>query len=170
MAGKLQPAFWGGLFIGVLSALPIVKFGNACCCMWVIAGGVLAAWVAQSNQPYTVKAAEGALIGLLAGVIGALIAFPINLLFADFERGWALRFLENADAEIPPELRSMLENAQAGAIMQVFSFFTSIVVNAVFGMLGGLLGAALFKKNTPPPPPPPGTVEVLPPIERPDLG
>ena len=33
---KLQPALFGGLFIGVLSALPLVSVGN-CCCLWVIA-------------------------------------------------------------------------------------------------------------------------------------
>ena len=43
MGGRLQPAFWGGLFIGVLSALPFVSVGNCCCCLWVVAGGVLAA-------------------------------------------------------------------------------------------------------------------------------
>jgi hypothetical protein len=32
----------------------------------------------------------------------------------------------------------------------------------VFGLLGGLLGAVMFKKDAPPPPP--GTVEVLPPL------
>jgi hypothetical protein len=36
----------------------------------------------------------------------------------------------------------------------------SIVIDVIFGLLGGLLGVAIFKKNTPPPP---GTVEVLPP-------
>jgi hypothetical protein len=37
------------------------------------------------------------------------------------------------------------------------------VAGAVFGMLGGLLGVAVFKKDVPPPPPPVGTVDVLPP-------
>ena len=34
-ASKLQPALLGGLFIGVLSALPIISAGNCFCCMWV---------------------------------------------------------------------------------------------------------------------------------------
>ena len=36
----------------------------------------------------------------------------------------------------------------------------TIVIDVVFGLIGGLLGVALFKKKTPPPP---GTIEVLPP-------
>ena len=35
----LQPALYGGLFIGVLSALPVVNIGN-CCCLWFAGGGV----------------------------------------------------------------------------------------------------------------------------------
>ena len=41
---KLQPALFGGLFIGVLSALPIISAGNCLCCMWVVAGGMLATY------------------------------------------------------------------------------------------------------------------------------
>ncbi len=39
------PALLGGLFIGMLSALPIVSVGNCCCCLWMIGGGVLAAYL-----------------------------------------------------------------------------------------------------------------------------
>ena len=64
MAERLQPAFWGGLFIGVLSALPIVQVGNCCCCLWVVTGGVLAAYLRQQQSPYAIPASEGALVGL----------------------------------------------------------------------------------------------------------
>src|SRR3712207_3305780 len=72
-APKLLPALLGGLFIGVLSSLPIVKIGNVCCCLWVISGGVLAAWVMQQNTTRPVTPGEGALVGLLAGLVGAAV-------------------------------------------------------------------------------------------------
>ena len=37
-----RSAALGGLFIGVLSALPIVGAANCCCCLWVVSGGALA--------------------------------------------------------------------------------------------------------------------------------
>jgi uncharacterized membrane protein YeaQ/YmgE (transglycosylase-associated protein family) len=161
MTGMQQPAFWGGLFIGVLSVLPLVKFGNVCCCLWVVAGGVLAAWLAQSNRPQSLRAADGALLGLMAGIIGAVIATPISLVFSDWERNMMLRFMDSADAEIPAEVREMIENSATGAVGHVISFVMNLVLFAIFGLLGGLLGSAIFKKNAPPPPP--GTVEILPP-------
>ena len=51
MNDRIQPALWGGLFIGVLSALPLVNAGNCCCCLWVVCGGVLAAYLRQQNSP-----------------------------------------------------------------------------------------------------------------------
>jgi hypothetical protein len=44
--------------------------------------------------------------------------------------------------------------------MIAFKFVFGVVTGAVFGMLGGLLGVAMFKKNAPPPP---GTADVMPP-------
>ena len=78
-SGRLQPALYGGLFIGVLSALPIVNMGNCCCCLWVVAGGALAVYLRQQNMPYAVTSAEGALMGLLAGLIGGVIAALISI-------------------------------------------------------------------------------------------
>ena len=61
MSDRLQPAIWGGLFIGVLSALPLVNAVNCCCCLWVLVGGALAAYLRQQNNPYQIDAAEGQL-------------------------------------------------------------------------------------------------------------
>ena len=41
-----------------------------------------------------------------------------------------------------------------GTGVQLFAILFNVVISAVFGMLGGLLGVAIFKKNVPPPPSP----------------
>ncbi len=165
-APKLQPALYGGLFIGVLSALPFVNIAN-CCCLWVIGGGALATYLMQQNHPYPIGAADGALVGLLAGLIGGMlgviIAVPIEMAMGPMQQRllqtWVL-----SNPDIPPQTREMFENMAArgvSPVMIAFRLMFAVVVGAVFGMLGGLLGVALFKKDAPPPPP--GTVEVLPP-------
>ena len=50
MQPTVQPAVLGGVFIGVLSALPLISAGNCCCCLWVIGGGVVAAYLLQQSQ------------------------------------------------------------------------------------------------------------------------
>jgi hypothetical protein len=160
---KLQPALFGGLFIGVLSALPIINFAN-CCCLWVIGGGVLATYLMQQNHPYPIAAADGALVGLLAGLIGGilgtLLSIPVEMMMGPFQRQIMERVL-SSNPDIPEETRRMLENMNVGAVAIVFKLVFSVFIGAVFGMLGGLLGVALFKKKDLPPPP--GTVDILPP-------
>ncbi len=43
---RFQPALLGGLFIGVLSSLPVIGIAN-CCCLWVILGGMLTVYLEQ---------------------------------------------------------------------------------------------------------------------------
>src|SRR5436190_23965148 len=97
-ASLTQPALIGGVVMGVLSALPIVSVGNACCCLWVVSGGVVAAYVLQQNQPAPITPADGALVGLLAGVFGAVVvtalSIPINLLVGPSERRMLERVLD----------------------------------------------------------------------------
>jgi uncharacterized protein YqgC (DUF456 family) len=168
MPERFQPALWGGLFIGVLSALPFVNLGNCCCCLWVILGGVLATYLRQQNTPFQLQASEGALLGLVAGaiggVIGQVLSIPLEMMMGPLQQEFIQRMLEN-NPDLPSEVRDAMGSATAVGAVRVVSALVSIFISTVFGMLGGLLGVAIFKKNLPPPPPPgTGTIEVLPPV------
>jgi hypothetical protein len=165
MNDRVQPALWGGVFIGVLSALPLVNIGNCCCCLWVICGGALAAYLRQQNSLHQIEAAEGALVGLLAGAVGGIIAavlsIPFQLLVGPYQRQIMERILAS-NPDVPAEARDAIERfgSATGVAARIIGMLVSVVIDIVFGLIGGLLGVALFKKKTPPPP---GTVEILPP-------
>jgi hypothetical protein len=169
---RTQPVIIGGLVMGVLSALPIINLANVCCCLWVIAGGVTAAYMLQQNQSAPITAGDGALIGLLAGLAGAVInivvAIPIDILSSPFEGALLERAREMGDA-VPPAFRDMVEEAArqretGGMGMAVVGWFVwfciMLFIGAIFSTLGGVLGAAIFKKpgrpdviDVPPTPP-----------------
>lgn len=154
--------------MGVLSALPLISAGNVCCCLWVICGGLLAAYLLQQNQAEPIAPGDGAVVGLLAGLIGAfvqaVVSIPINLLIGPMERAMVQRFVEMA-GNMPPEVREMFErynNPEGPAaayfiIGKIFALLFWLCVGAVFSTIGGLLGALIFKKNLPP-----GTIDVTP--------
>ena len=150
----------GGLVMGVLSALPLINAVNFCCCLWVISGGLVAAYMLQQNQVLPITPGDGALVGLLAGIIGAFVYFvlsiPISILMEPMQRAMLQRTLEMA-GNMPPAVRQFLENSSGprgmvgGAIARVIGLFFMLAVGSIFSTLGGLLGAAIFKKSTPSP-------------------
>lgn len=156
---KTQPALLGGVAIGVLSALPVINLAN-CCCAWVLFGGALAAYLMQQNHPDRVTAGDGALVGLMAGAVGAVVwavlSIPMHALLGPLQAGMLERAMANA-SDIPPEFRQFIESMQGGVVMGaawVFSFLFMLCLSMFFGMLGGVLGALFFAKDGPPPPPP----------------
>ena len=155
--------------MGVLSALPIVAAGNLCCCLWVVSGGAIAAYLLQQNQAAPIEPGDGALVGLLAGLTGAfvqfLVAIPIGIMVAPMERAMLQRVIEIAGT-MPPEMRDAIErysntDAQLGVALVILKHVVSLMVwlfvGAIFSTLGGLLGALVFRKQMPP-----GTIDVPP--------
>src|SRR6188474_2294896 len=166
---KLQPALLGGVLIGVLSALPVINLAN-CCCAWILFGGALAAYLMQQNHPEPIMIGDGAIVGLLAGLIGAfvwvIVSVPITLAMAPFQAAMTQDFLSNA-RDLPPEMRAFFERfsgAPTIGLGLLLGFFVMLVVSSLFGMLGGLFGALMFRQDPIIPPPIPQWTAVSPPL------
>jgi hypothetical protein len=155
--GKHQPALLGGLFIGVLSLLPIIGAANLCCCLWVIVGGVLVTYLKQQGQPTPVETSDVAVSGLLAGVIGAVISSAGFMLMSGLTgpaiQDGVRQALEQS-GDVPPQVRDMVERFTNPRTLGMLMFVVNIPLYAVFAMLGSLLGLAFFRKKTPPQAPP----------------
>src|SRR5689334_7633948 len=109
MSGRLQPALLGGLVIGVLSTLPFVSRLNACCCLWVIVGGVLTTYLLQERLPHPVTAGEAAVTGLLAGVVGAVLASIVGAVTMAVMGGVGASFDELPREGMPPDFERVIE-------------------------------------------------------------
>jgi len=162
-ASLIQPAVIGGLVGGVLSALPLISGGNLCCCLWIVSGGVVAAYLLQQNQTAPIVPSDGALVGLLAGVACAfvflVVSIPVNLLVAPLEQQILERLAETMN-NMPPEFREYATRSTSGGMrvaMAVFSFIFMLFLGAIFSTIGGLLGALVFARKTPP-----GVIDVPP--------
>lgn len=157
MNDKLKPALIGGVILGILSAIPAV---NYCCCIWAIAGGLIAAnlYIKKSATPAT--PADGAIIGALAGAIGValiiVIGIPLNLIV-----GTAMMSL--FQGMVPPDQAAQMNQMMAAGVGIASAIKSAVIVSVlavIFSAIGGLLGVAIFEKRkggagAPPPPPPP---------------
>lgn len=156
--GRHQPALFGGLLIGVLSSLPIIKAGNICCCLWVICGGLLTVYLQQQRQSEPIETGEAVIGGLLAGVIGAIIVgiftYITLLVFGPvIQSGMdSVRQQFESNPDMPPAARDFALSVirmMTGGGAAVLVMLITIPVYAVFSMLGALLGTALFRKKPP---------------------
>jgi hypothetical protein len=148
MNNKLKPALLGGLIVGLPSALlSIVPIANWCCCLFSIAGGVLAGFLYIKSSQTQVSVGEGAIVGGMAGVVGGIIyviiAIPIALVF-----GMAMMTSQLSQAGVDVPFSPMILMVLAGIITAIFL--------AVLATLGGLVSIPIFEKRkgggAPPPP------------------
>jgi len=152
--GRHTPALLGGLFIGVMASLPVV---GACCCLWGVCGGMLVAYLQQQSRPDPIETADAVLGGVLAGVIGAIIAGLVLVAMVSMGRTPIEQMMQDAMTEsgqLPEEMRQRVLQFVTGRNLVLLIFVVNIPTYAVFSMLGSLLGVAFFRKKTPPQAPP----------------
>ena len=142
---KLKPALLGGLIVGILSAIP---FLNYCCCIWGIGGGVLAGFLYIKSAPIPVKVGEGAVLGVLTGLVGAVLYFIIGVPIAYFLSGAQMEeALRTAGVQLPAGV--------SGLMLFVLSGLIGGLILIVLAVIGGLISVPIFEKRKDGPPPPP---------------
>ncbi len=153
---KFGPALIGGAITGILSLFAGFLDTNAFvilsffCIVWALLGGAVAASLYVKRSPVPVRSGEGAVVGLIAGAIAALIYLALDTPVAYSIHAETIEFLSSQQRE----------KITAGAFFAVSGIFGAVTI-AGFSVLGGLIGVAIFEKrkgspHTSMPPPPPG--------------
>ena len=167
---KLMPALYGGIIIGVISGIPVLNLLNCCCCAGVLLGGALAVFFYKNDlkegmPPLT--SGDSIELGALAGVIGAVVG---SILTAGFMAALGnvsgetiMGILEGFRDQMPPGTLEQVEESIRESGFSILQLVMSLVIDTVFGLLGGLIGFAIFKPkpqmlNTQPPAIPPSQV------------
>lgn len=158
MNNKLKPAIIGGVVLGVLSVIPFVNWVNACCCLWAILGGLLAAQLYVKGSPTPTSTGDGAIVGALAGVVGGIIAIvigiPVSYLMSGLMSGIIAGMLEGVNPAQSEMMRAQMEGQSI--LAHIVNGFILAVLLIVFSTIGGLIGISIFEKrkgSVPPPPP-----------------
>jgi hypothetical protein len=140
------PALIGGAVAGTLSSIPLF---NCLCCIWIIGGAMLAAYLLVKDSPDVLSAGDGVIVGILTGIIAAGVHSFINVPLRPIIKGFfhnMMRWLAEYTEEVPSGWEDWL-----GGELSTFSFFLELTIFAVFfsilGALGGILGIALFGKK-----------------------
>jgi hypothetical protein len=152
--GMFKPALVGGITAGVLTAVPLV---NCFCCLWIIGGAMLAAYLFAKGSPTSLTPGDGAVLGILTGIVAAVADSIVGLPFETMNREFVQKFMDQFSQfveEMPSGWERWLDLRAGGMSPAWFllGLLASAVIYAAFGALGGLIGASMFGRKKVPPP------------------
>lgn len=153
MPDKNQSILLGGLVVAVLST-SYLSLINMICCLGVIVGAVIAVWHYTETNEITVSGGTGATMGVLAALFGLIVASIIN--FGLIKMGirhdqvfteWMINAM--GDNMPPEQYDAMVEQMNADITIGLMLKNTALgaIVYVIFGAIGGMIGAKMFKKG-----------------------
>ncbi|HKQ99238.1 MAG TPA: hypothetical protein VJT09_01115 [Pyrinomonadaceae bacterium] len=153
--GRFVPGLIGGAVAGILSLiagfLPPDAFVifSFFCVLWAVIGGAVASNLYIKRSPTPVRTGEGAVMGLIAGAIGALLYLALATPVAYAMHADYIQMVANQQPE----------KISAGAFFALSGLAGAVTILG-FSVIGGLIGVPMFEKrkgyHTSVPPPPPG--------------
>jgi len=143
------PALIGGAVAGILANIPFIIFP---CCIWVMGGAMLAAYLLVKDSPVALRSGDGAIVGVFTGIVAAVVHAVVNILLQPFIRDIFQRLIERAAEyieEMPPGYEDLLEGGGFETSVPVFflGLVVWVIVFSLFGALGGIIGISLFGKK-----------------------
>ncbi len=145
----------------IISVFPFLNLINLICCSGIIFGGAAGTFYYSKQLEKVgqiIQNKDGIMIGLLAGIISAII-YVISSTLIVMVSGQnpvdiAYKMTEQYGFQIPPESQRLLQQVYEDYQKQGFSFlmigvelFSRIISHCIFGPLGGLLAASIINKR-----------------------
>lgn len=164
----LMSALYGGIVLAGVSAIPGLNILSTpcCCCAGILFGGFMAVFFYKkeltADMPLLASSdclQLGALAGVLGGIIAIVLHYGVVAMFGNVGGEFILKVLENFKDKIPSEAWDQIEEG-INKGLSPFQAFVSLIIDTIFGLLGGLIGYAVLKPkqqmmNVQPPSQPP---------------
>ena len=168
MPSRTQSILIGGLVVGALST-SVIGIINLLCCAGVIIGAMVGVWHYTETNRLTIESGQGALIGAMAGVVGAILAGLFNqlLVVLGLDIGGNTQEMIQQFSQMQgnggiseDQLQMLLQNSW---VFVLLATAFNVVLFGIFGAIGGAIGASVFQKGgdapTPPSAPPSGSTD-----------
>lgn len=163
---KLLPALYGGVIMAVISAVPFLNLVNCLCCAGIMFGGFMAVFFYKNDLGEGMPPLEnsdglalGALAGLFGAVIGTILSAGIFAIVGNVAGQAVVNMMEGMlGDQMPPEALDQMRTSMEDGGFSFMNLVIALIIDPLFGLLGGLIGFQVFKSKTvtmPPPPPAP---------------
>ncbi|MDQ7040437.1 MAG: hypothetical protein Q9M35_05810 [Rhodothermus sp.] len=151
MSKKLPSILLGGAVIAVTNTLlgmfvlhfalkqsPLAVLISYLGCLVSIGAGLLAVWHYTSTYQETVSGRQGAILGFWAGAAAMLIGSILSGLLK-----WT-----GLMPDVPAQMHYNVPSFALHWSFQILVYLFTVVIYALLGLIGGVIGAALFKKGS----------------------
>jgi len=146
----VAPAILGGIVSGVLMGFPFV---NIPCIIWLVLGGMVAAYFlvldrsSRDKVNGCISIRVGALVGGLSGLLGASIAMVISLFvavnFSDLIAGGIANLMDPGTAALAAQ--ALTTDPNLDVVSLLVKYVAMLIIFPLFGMIGGALAAKLSR-------------------------
>jgi len=150
----VKPALIAGIAFGIAGAIPFIDWINCACCALIISCGFVAAYLYSKPMKAAglgFTAGNGAVVGLASGVVYGVVAgclgAVINHMLGLTDLNQIMEQMEQMGTMDPEamEMASRFMESTGPATFALAGIFFSLLLGAIFGALGGLIGGAVFK-------------------------
>ncbi len=147
-----MPALYGGIIMGVISTVPVLSLVNCLCCAGVMFGGFMAVFFYMKEMlpgmaPLT--SSDGLQLGALAGVFGGIIASLLTVIvlkvIGNVNGQMILSMMEVMRDRMPAENWDEMQADVLATELSVFKMIMGLIIDVIFGLLGGLIGYSILK-------------------------
>lgn len=147
--GMFTPALIGGCIAGVLSGIPIV---NCLCCLWMIGGGLVAAYLLVRDSTVVLTAGYGAIVGVFSGIVASVVEYIVSIPMASVTNKIYQNLMEKVaefSGEMPEGWEAWFERGtgETSAFWSLLGFVMAVCIFSALGALGGLIGISFFGKK-----------------------
>lgn len=144
-----RPVLISGLIAGILSSIPVVNFLNVICCLWILVGGVIAVYMLTSSAGRKIEYGEGALIGLLSGLVAAVICTVVNSILTLIGFNMGMVMMQRLAHRFPQfeQFKDFAVLPRFGVSFVIITLLSSLLFYGAFGALGGVIGTAIYGKK-----------------------
>ena len=161
MPSKFTPIIISSVIMVTISLFPLLNLINLICCAGIILGGF--AGTAYYNREQLkiggiIQFKDGAAIGILSGILSALLVVIFSTLLSMILKENPIpelfKLVDSQGLNIPPEMEKFLQQISDEYNKNGFSITLTLITLAIdivnyplFGALGGLLAVSIFSRR-----------------------
>lgn len=143
--GYAKPVLIAGIIAGVLSATPLLNLLNIICCLWILAGGIIAVYLVSTDTGRKINYGEGAFIGLLSGLVAAVVSSILYTIWISLGIN-IMKYLPERFTKFE-QLGDIMTSIRFGLSTMILWLLYSIIIFGAFGALGGIIGTSKYGKK-----------------------